>query len=45
MGYNPWGHKRGGHNIATRQQLIHVTTDMCVCVCVCVCVRARMRVH
>ena len=20
MGYSPWGHKRGGHNLATKQQ-------------------------
>ena len=25
-GYSPWGHKRVGHNLATKQQ-------MCVCIC------------
>ena len=33
-GYSPWGRKRVGHDLATKQQQQWVY--MCVCVCVCV---------
>ena len=50
MGYNPWGHKRVGHDVATRQQLIHIKTDIYIYiythththtqrVCVCACIK------
>ena len=40
--YSPQGHKRGGHDLTTKQQL-SLSFSPCVCVCVCVCVRERER--
>ena len=34
-GYNPWGRKRVGHDLATKQQWSNINWKMCVCVCVC----------
>ena len=45
MGYNPWGHKRVGHDLATRQQLIHITTYIHIYIYICkVCVCALNQV-
>ena len=29
MGYSPWGHRRVGHNLATKQQVMLVRVFMC----------------
>ena len=48
VGYSPWGHKRVGHDLATKQQQYtswyysmceFVCVCECVSVCVCVCPR------
>ena len=51
VGYNPWGHKRVGHDSATKQQQ-HSWFKMCwfqtyseviqLCIYVCVCARAQL---
>ena len=44
VGYSPWGHKRVGHHLATKQQqytcwYYSVWVYVCVCVSMYVCVR------
>ena len=49
VGYSPWGHKRVGHDLGTKQhqytswyysmcEFLCVCQCVCVCVCVCMCV-------
>ena len=40
-GYNPWGRKRVGHDLATKHYNEMTLIERRVCVCVCVCARAR----